>query len=92
MSVQVLSAPEVVRVGPWRPAEDNMEFPSGGQPMLDWLGRFDAWRAAQPAGSVYLGVLSESKWMRAAIRHTVPGAYAPGPKCCELPQYIIAHM
>ena len=46
--------------------------------MLDWLGRLEAWCAAQPAGSVYLGFHSEFKWLRAAIHHTVPGAYAPG--------------
>ena len=40
--VQVLSAPEVVPVGQWRPAEDKMECPSGGQPLLDWLGRLEA--------------------------------------------------
>ena len=54
--IQVLSAPEVVRVGQWRPAEDKMEFPSGGQQMLDWLGRLEAWCAAQPARSVYVGL------------------------------------
>ena len=75
--VQVLSAPEVVRVRQWRPAEDNMEFPSGGQPMLDWLERLEAWCAAQPARSVHLALHHEFTWLRAAIHHTVPGAYAP---------------
>jgi hypothetical protein len=71
--VQVLSAPEVVRVGQWRPAEDNMEFPSGGRPLLDWLGRLEAWCAAQPAGSAYLGLHNELKWLGAAIHHTGTG-------------------
>ena len=46
--------------------------------MLYWLGRLEAWCAAQPAGSVYLRLHNEFKWLRAAIHRTVPGAYAPG--------------
>ena len=76
--VQVLSAPEAVLLGQWRPAEEKMEFPSGGQVILDWIGRLEAWCAAQPAGSTYLGLHREFAWLRAAIHHTVPGAYAPG--------------
>ena len=76
--VQVLSAPEAMLLGQWRPAEQKMEFPSGGHPILGRVGRLEAWCAAQPAGSEHLGLQRGFAWLRAAIHHTVPGAYAPG--------------
>ena len=48
--------------------------------MLDWVGRLEAWCAARPAGSEHLGLRREFAWLRAAICHTVPGAYTPGTR------------
>ena len=55
-----------------------MEFPSGGQVILDWLGKLEAWCEAQPVGSAHLGLHAEFAWLRAAVRHQLPGTYAPG--------------
>lgn len=82
--VQVLSLPEAVLLGQWRHSEQNMEFQSGGQPILDWVGRLEAWCAAQPVGSEYLGLHHEFAWLRAAIHHTVPGAYVPGTRVDDI--------
>lgn len=76
--VQILSASEAAFLKQWRPAEQKMEFPSAGAPILDWLGRLETWCAAQPAGSDYLGLHSEFTWLRAAVRHGLPETYAPG--------------
>ena len=76
--VQLLSASEAASLKQWRPAEEKMEFPSQGAPILDWLGRLEAWRAGQPAGSDYLGLHREFTWLRAAVCHSLPGTYAPG--------------
>ena len=82
--VQLLSRPEAVLLGQWRPAEESMEFPSGGQPILDWAGRLEAWCESQPAGSEYLGLRREFAWLRAAIHHTLPGTYAPGTQVDDI--------
>ncbi len=71
-AVQLLSAQEVVTLGQWRPAECAMDVGSDG------LGRLEAWCASTPAGSEYLGLHREFKWLRNVVDHQVPGAYAPG--------------
>ena len=76
--IQIVSVSEAAMMKQWRPAEGKMDFPSGGQTILDWLGRLEAWCAAQPAGSDYLGLHREFTWLRAAVRHDLPGTYAPG--------------
>ena len=81
--VQVLSVPEAVVFGQFRPAAANMEHPSGAA-ILDWLGRLEQWCAASPAGSQYLGLDHEFAWLRAAIDHTLPGAYAPGTQVGQI--------
>lgn len=76
--VQIVAPHEVQQLRSWRPTQEPMEFPSGGQAILDWLGRLEAWCASQPAGTSYDGLDTEFQWLRAAVRHQLPGAYAPG--------------
>ncbi len=45
---------------------------------MDWLGRLEAWCASVPARSEYLGLHREFAWLRDAVPHQLPGAYAPG--------------
>ena len=75
---QILQRHEICHLGGWRPAPGKMEFPSGGQVILDWLSKLEAWCAAQPVGSAHLGLHAEFAWLRAAVRHQLPGTYAPG--------------
>ena len=82
--VHILSASDAAVLKRWHPAEATMEFPSAGAPILDWLGRLEAWCASQPAGSDYLGLHSEFTWLRAAVSHTLPGTYAPGKKVDDI--------
>ena len=63
-----------------------MQFPSGGQPNLDWLSKLEAWCSTQPGASSYHGLEKEFAWLRAAIRHELPGTYAPGKDVEELLQ------
>ena len=63
-----------------------MQFPSGGQPNLDWLSKLEAWCSTQPGASSYQGLEKEFAWLRAAIRHELPGTYAPGKEVEELLQ------
>ena len=81
--VKIIQAHEVARVGNWRPEPGHMEFPHG-QNMLDWIDRLEAWCAAQPLGSAYQGINLEFAWLRAAVRHQVPGDYAPGTQVEDL--------
>ena len=82
--VHILSASDAAMLKRWHPAAATMEFPSAGAPILDWLGRLEAWCASQPAGSDYLGLHSEFTWLRAAVSHTLPGTYAPGKKVDDI--------
>ena len=82
--VHILSASDAAVLKRWHPAEATMEFPSAGAPILDWLGRLEAWCASQPAGSDYLGLHREFTWLRAAVSHTLPGTYAPGKKVDDI--------
>ena len=66
------------------PDQRNSGVPSAGTPIIDWLGRLEAWCASQPAGSIYLGLHLEFTWLRAAVGHTLPGTYAPGRKVDDL--------
>lgn len=77
-AVQLFSAQEALRLGQRRPALAKMEFQDTGLPMLDWLGRLEAWCAASLAGSPYLGLGREFSWLRNAIHHKLPGVYDPG--------------
>ena len=82
--VHILSASDAAMLKRWHPAAARMEFPSAGAPILDWLGRLEAWCASQPAGSDYLGLHSEFTWLRAAVSHTLPGTYAPGKRVDDI--------
>ena len=81
--IQMVSASEVAALKRWRPAAQPMEFPEAGR-KLDWLGRLEAWCAAQPAGSNYLGLHREFTWLRAAVNHGLPGTYAPGTEVDDI--------
>ena len=82
--VQIILAEEVRHVAAWRPVREIMEFPNGGQGILDWIGRLEAWCAGQPQGTAYQGLDLEFQWLRAAVRHQVPGDYAPGAEVEDL--------
>ena len=82
--VQILSASEAQHLKQWRPEQATMEFPEKGRQRLDWLGRLEAWCAAQPAESDYLGLHAEFSWLRAAVSHNVPGTYAPGTQVDDI--------
>ena len=45
---------------------------------MEWITRLEAWCAGQPPTSQYLGLHNEFAWLRAAVQHKLPGAYAPG--------------
>ena len=78
------SALEAAALKQWRLAEENMESPSAGRDILDWVGRLETWCAAQPAGSDYLGLHREFGWLRAAVSDELPGTYAPGSKVDDI--------
>ena len=84
--VQILKQDEIHKLGRWRPDLTDMQFPSGGQPNLDWLSKLEAWCSTQPGASNYHGLEKEFAWLRAAIRHELPGTYAPGKHVEELLQ------
>lgn len=73
----VVDADGMGSLGQFRPAKLKMEFPHQGQPILDWVDRFELWCAAQP-GSKYQHLEAEMAWLRQAATHQVPGVYAPG--------------
>ena len=76
--VQIVAPHEVQQFKDWRPSRETMEFSSGGRGILDWVDRLEAWCVAQPAGTAYQGLGAEFQWLRNAVRHSLPGAYAPG--------------
>ena len=43
-----------------------------------------AWSVAQPVGSACLGLQAEFAWLRAAVRHQLPGTYAPGKRVDDM--------
>ena len=61
-----------------------MKFANEGRSILDWLNHFEVWCAAQPAGTTYLGLEREFAWLRAAVRHQLPGTYAPGTEVDDI--------
>ena len=67
----------------FRPACHDMAFLSGGQPILDWINRFEVWCAPQPVGK-HKELQSECTWLRGIVHHTVPGEYNPGTKVDSL--------
>ena len=81
---RIITAEEVRHVAAWRPVREDMEFPQAGQNILDWLGRLESWCAGQPSGTPYQGLDMEFQWLRAAVRHQVPGVYAPGAEVEDL--------
>ena len=74
----VLLVPEgdVRSLALFRPPNLNMEFQTG-QAIWDWINRFEVWCASQPVGK-YTDFGNEFRWLRAAVRHEVPGEYSPG--------------
>ena len=84
MPVQLLSASEAQEMKSWRPSPRHMKFNNAGQDIMVWLGRLETWCAAQPDGSVYLGLHREFTWLRDAINHCLPGAYAPGKQMDDI--------
>ena len=67
----------------FRPACHDMAFLTGGQPILDWINRFEVWCAPQPVGK-HKELQSEFTWLRGIVHHTVPGEYNPGTKVDSL--------
>ena len=47
-------------------------FPSGGQPILAWINRFEVWCASQPIGQPK-ELQNEFAWLREIVHHTVLG-------------------
>ena len=64
-------------LGLFRRACLDMAFPSGGQPILEWINRFEVWCASQPVGK-HKELQNECVWLREILHHTVPGEYNPG--------------
>ena len=60
-----------------------MAFPSGGQPILKWINRFEVWCTPQPVGK-YNEIQNEFAWLREIVHHTVPGEYNPGTQVDNL--------
>ena len=54
-----------------------MAFAPGGQPILDWINRFEVWCASQPVGK-YKELQNEFVWLREIVHHTVLGEYHRG--------------
>ena len=82
--VQMLSELEARKLAKWLPVRSKMAFPDGGGTILDCISKLEAWCAAQPPESQYLGLHNEFAWLRAAVQHQVPGAYAPGTEVEDL--------
>ena len=77
----ILLAPteQMSALASFRPACLDMAFLSGGQPILDWVIRFEVWRASQPVGN-YKDLQREFTWLRGIAHHTLLGEYYPGTK------------
>ena len=80
--VRILEGHEVPGLGSWRPPCVTMKFHEKG--MAEWFDKAEAWCESQPCGSRYQGLGREFAWLRAAIRHELPGTYAPGKTVDEL--------
>jgi hypothetical protein len=74
--VQLVSRLDMATVAAFRPAVAHMEFPKGGEEILDWIGKFQHW-ANHPQGR-YSDLDQKVAWLRAAVNHSLPGVYTPG--------------
>ena len=75
--ILLVPAEQISILGLFRPACLDMAFPSGGQPILEWINRFEVWCASQPVGK-YKELQNEFVWLREIVHHTVLGEYSPG--------------
>ena len=48
--ILLVPAEQISILGLFRLACLDMAFPSGGQPILEWINRFEVWCASQPVG------------------------------------------
>ncbi|MFM7984274.1 MAG: hypothetical protein ACKPKO_33620, partial [Candidatus Fonsibacter sp.] len=63
----MLVPPEQISIlGSFRPACLDMAFPAGGQPILEWMNRFEVWCASQPVGE-YKELQNEFAWLREIV-------------------------
>ena len=78
-SEPVLLVPQenIAEFARFRPAPNVMEFSGGGQANLDWIAKLEHWCASMPGGK-YTGLEAKFDWLRRAVAHKAPEAYAPG--------------
>jgi hypothetical protein len=81
--ILLVPAEQISISGLFRPACLDMAFPSGGQPILEWINRFEVWCASQPVGE-YRELQNEFAWLREIVHHTVLGEYNPGTQVDSL--------
>jgi hypothetical protein len=76
-NILLVPGDQISTLGLFRPACLDMAFPSGGQPILEWINHFEARCASQPVGK-YKELQNEFAWLREIVHHTVLGEYNPG--------------
>lgn len=76
--VLVVPACRMDALGRFRPAQLTMEFASNGNPILEWINRFELRCGSQPEGCKCRHLAQEMRWLRQAATHEAPGVYAPG--------------
>ena len=81
--ILLVPAEQISILGLFRPACLDMGFPSGGQPILEWINRFEVWCAPQPVGK-HKELQDEFEWLRQICHHTKPGEYSPGTQVDSL--------
>ena len=75
--VLLLTPEDMNKLANFEPTRHTMEFPNGGQNILDWVGKFEHWCTCLP-NDTYPDLDRSVAWLRAAVEHALPGAYAPG--------------
>ena len=80
--ILILTAEDMPAVSAFRPPNDDMAFPNEGRPILDWINRLEA--SCSSTLDVFPDLSARCTWLRQAVCHTAPGAYAPGLTVGEL--------
>ncbi len=81
--VLLVSEQDMQPFAAFRPNSHTMQFPNQGQPILQWISKFEHWCFSQPALQDQ-DLSNRLAWVRQAVRHEAPGVYAPGASVAAL--------